>query len=63
MRRPLKGIPPRPVKFLYVFQRALRYHWLKFLRLQDDPRKLAWGMVLGVFVGITPTVPFISFRC
>ena len=36
----------------------LRYHWLKFLRLQEDPRKLAWGMALGVFIGITPTIPF-----
>ena len=39
-------------------RRLLRYHWLKFLRLQEDPRKLAWGMALGVFIGITPTVPF-----
>jgi uncharacterized protein (DUF2062 family) len=38
--------------------RTLRYHWLKFKRLQGDPRKLAWGMALGVFIGITPTVPF-----
>jgi uncharacterized protein (DUF2062 family) len=40
------------------FKRALRYQWLKFLRLQDDPQKLAWGMALGVFIGVTPTVPF-----
>ncbi|MCX5889908.1 MAG: DUF2062 domain-containing protein [Deltaproteobacteria bacterium] len=39
-------------------KRTLRYHWLKFLRLQDDPRKLAWGMALGIFIGITPTIPF-----
>ena len=39
-------------------KRTLRYHWLKFLRLQDDPRKVAWGMALGVFVGVTPTIPF-----
>ncbi len=38
--------------------RTLRYHWLKFLRLQDEPWKLAWGMALGVFIGITPTIPF-----
>jgi hypothetical protein len=38
--------------------RVLRYHWLIFLRLQEDPRKLAWGMALGVFIGITPTIPF-----
>ena len=40
------------------FKRTLRYHWLKFLRLQDEPWKLSWGMALGVFVGVTPTVPF-----
>jgi uncharacterized protein (DUF2062 family) len=39
-------------------RRAIRYQWLKFLRLQEDPRKLAWGMALGVFIGITPTIPF-----
>jgi uncharacterized protein (TIGR03546 family) len=39
-------------------RRVLRFHWLKFLRLQEDPRKLAWGMALGVFIGITPTIPF-----
>jgi uncharacterized protein (DUF2062 family) len=39
-------------------RRALRYQWLKILRLQEDPRKLAWGMAVGVFVGVTPTIPF-----
>jgi uncharacterized protein (DUF2062 family) len=41
-----------------TLSRTIRYHWLKFKRLQGDPRKLAWGMALGVFVGMTPTVPF-----
>lgn len=41
-----------------TLRRFLRYHWLKFLRLQDNPQKLAWGMALGVFIGVTPTVPF-----
>ena len=39
-------------------KRTIRYQWVKFKRLQGDPRKLAWGMALGVFVGVTPTVPF-----
>ncbi|MFA4904551.1 MAG: DUF2062 domain-containing protein [Desulfobaccales bacterium] len=39
-------------------RRILRYQWLKFLRLQEDPRKIAWGMALGVFIGVTPTIPF-----
>jgi uncharacterized protein len=41
-----------------ALRRSVRYQWLKFLRLQDDPRKVAWGMALGVFIGFTPTVPF-----
>jgi uncharacterized protein len=38
--------------------RVCRYHWLKFLRLQDDPKKIAGGMALGVFIAFTPTIPF-----
>jgi uncharacterized protein len=41
-----------------TLRRVLRYHWLKFLRLQDDPKKIAGGMALGVFIGLTPTIPF-----
>jgi uncharacterized protein len=41
-----------------ALRRLLRYHWLKFRRLQEDPRKVAGGMALGVFIGITPTAPF-----
>lgn len=41
-----------------TFKRKLRYCWLKFKRLQGSPQKLAWGMALGVFIGVTPTVPF-----
>ena len=39
-------------------QRTLKYHWLQLRRLQGDPKKLALGMALGVFIGITPTIPF-----
>jgi uncharacterized protein (DUF2062 family) len=41
-----------------TFKRALRYHWLKFRRLQDDPQQIAGGMALGVFIAFTPTIPF-----
>lgn len=37
--------------------RKLRYNYLRFRRLKGDPRKLAWGMALGVFIGVTPTIP------
>lgn len=41
-----------------TLRRTIRYHWLKFRRLQGDPRRLAWGMALGIFIGVTPTIPF-----
>jgi uncharacterized protein (DUF2062 family) len=40
-----------------TLKRTLRYCWLKFRRLQGSPQKLAWGMALGVFIGMTPTLP------
>jgi len=41
-----------------ALRRVLRYHWLRFRRLQEDPRKIAGGMALGVFIAFTPTIPF-----
>jgi len=40
-----------------TLKRSLRYFWLKLRRLQDNPQKLAWGMALGVFIAMTPTIP------
>ena len=37
--------------------RAAKYYYLKFLRLQGDPHSLALGVAIGLFVGITPTLP------
>lgn len=39
------------------FQRVLRYYKLRFLRLKGDPKHLARGAALGIFIGITPTIP------
>lgn len=30
----------------------------KFICLKGDPRKISMGMAIGVFVGMTPTIPF-----
>ncbi|MFH1215987.1 MAG: DUF2062 domain-containing protein [Pseudomonadota bacterium] len=38
-------------------KRFFRYYYLKFLRLQGDPREIARGVAVGVFFGITPTIP------
>jgi uncharacterized protein len=32
-----------------------------FLSLKGEPRAIAMGMAVGVFVGVTPTIPFHTF--
>jgi len=39
------------------WKRALRLFYLRILRLQGRPEEIAWGMAIGVFFGMTPTVP------
>ncbi len=39
-------------------RRKIRYGYVRLRRLQGDPKKIAWGMALGVFIGVTPTIPF-----
>ncbi len=38
-------------------QRTLRYYYLRFVRLKGDPRVLARGVAIGLFVAVTPTIP------
>lgn len=38
-------------------RRTSRYYYLKVIRLQGDPQTIARGMAVGVFIGITPTIP------
>jgi hypothetical protein len=38
--------------------RTIRYSVLRIKRLNGDPHYVATGMAIGVFVGITPTIPF-----
>ena len=37
--------------------RLSKYYYLKFIRLKGDPKSLAAGTAIGVFVGLTPTIP------
>ena len=39
-------------------RRAAKYYYLRFLRLRGKPGELARGVAIGIFVGITPTIPF-----
>jgi hypothetical protein len=36
----------------------LKALFIRFKELQGDPRYIANGMAIGVFVGVTPTIPF-----
>ena len=38
-------------------KRIARYYYLKFMRLKGDPQSLALGTAIGIFIGITPTMP------
>lgn len=38
--------------------RFIKYYFIKFKRLQGSPHALAGGTAIGVFVGLTPTIPF-----
>lgn len=40
-----------------MIKRFFRYYYLRFIRLQGDPEEVARGVALGVFIGITPTIP------
>ena len=38
--------------------RATKYYYLRFIRLRGKPTVLARGVAVGIFVGVTPTIPF-----
>jgi len=41
----------------FSLQRTARYYFIRFKRLRGDPKSLAQGAALGMFIGISPTVP------
>jgi hypothetical protein len=41
-----------------LFKNKLKEFHNRFLTLKGDPRKISMGMAIGVFVGVTPTIPF-----
>jgi len=41
----------------FDLRRTARYYWLRFKRLQGAPPALAMGAAVGVFIGLTPTLP------
>lgn len=39
-------------------KRTAKYYYLKFVRQKGDPHSLALATAIGVFIGLTPTMPF-----
>ncbi len=39
------------------YSRIPRYYYRRFQRLKGDPYALAGGFAIGVFIGVTPTIP------
>lgn len=47
-------MPPPPE----MIKKRLKDFYDRFLSLKGDPRAIALGMAVGVFIGVTPTIPF-----
>jgi len=41
-----------------IIGRRIKNFYQQFISLKGDPASLAWGMAMGVFIGVTPTIPF-----
>ncbi len=39
-------------------KRHLREKYMQFISLKGEPHAIAFGSAIGVFIGITPTIPF-----
>ncbi len=36
-------------------RRRIRYAYVRLVRIHDSPQKIAWGLAVGVFLGVFPT--------
>ncbi len=43
--------------FIPRWKRRLRLYYLRMMRVQGQPSKVAGGMAIGVSIGFTPTIP------
>lgn len=41
-----------------ILESRIRQFYQQFISLKGDPLSLAWGVAMGVFIGVTPTIPF-----
>jgi uncharacterized protein (DUF2062 family) len=43
---------------IVIFKRQIRAFYERFISLKGEPQALSAGLAMGVFVGVTPTIPF-----
>jgi uncharacterized protein (DUF2062 family) len=48
----------QPGTGISYLKRYLTNFYHKFISLKGDPKNIAMGFAMGVFVGVTPTIPF-----
>jgi len=41
-----------------ILKKRIKYFHDKFISLKGEPKTIAMGIAIGVFVGVTPTIPF-----
>lgn len=41
-----------------IFKEQIRTFYERFISLKGEPSQIAAGLAIGVFVGVTPTIPF-----
>jgi uncharacterized protein len=41
-----------------ILKKKVRYFYERLISLQGQPAQIAAGLAIGVFVGVTPTIPF-----
>lgn len=39
-------------------KKRLKHLYEHFISLKGDPKSIAFGMAVGIFIGVTPTIPF-----
>jgi uncharacterized protein len=49
--------PKRKIAFWDRCKSKLKAYYVRFRRLKGDPREIAGGLALGVFIALTPTIP------
>jgi len=57
IHEPHEDIISHPLEPMTILKKKLQQFHDRFISLQGDPQTIALGMAMGVFIGVTPTIP------